>query len=53
MKSQIKKIFIILILIVIVFFAIKLIKDKKTSIKNEEVAYKSVLQIWIYRKYFS
>ena len=45
MKSQIKKIFIILILIVIVFFAIKLIKDKKTSIKNEEVAYKSVLQI--------
>jgi HlyD family secretion protein len=45
MKAQIKKIFIILILIVIVFFAIKLIKDKKTSIKNEEVAYKSVLQI--------
>ena len=45
MKSQIKKIFIILILIVIVFFSIKLIKDKKTSIKNEEVAYKSVLQI--------
>lgn len=45
MKAQIKKVFIILILIVIVFFAIKLIKDKKTSIKNEEVAYKSVLQI--------
>lgn len=29
MKAQIKKVFIILILIVIVFFAIKLIKDKK------------------------
>lgn len=45
MKSQIKKIFIVLILIVIVFFAIKLIKDKKTSIENEGLAYKPTLQI--------
>ncbi len=45
MKSLLKKIILLLILIAVVFLAIKLIKNKKEEIKNEEVAYKPTLQI--------
>ena len=45
MKSLIKKIILILILIAIVIFAIKLIQEKQESIVSEEVAYKPALQI--------
>ena len=45
MKSLIKKIILLVLLIAVVFFAIKLIKEKKEEIKNEEVAYAPTLQI--------